>query len=165
MAEPAVTLPGPSHITVGKLLFEALRKLEFDPEILCWVNFPDDELQLAMVTSLADRVGTFGMYETLYRAQDWKMIPSEFDLLSLSIYSPHSELGLDIQGMLTRLVDGNGNVANQANIADTLFTVGVADPWFIPGNGIYAIKKVGYSAIQDAKRWRKFERAIKLKAA
>jgi hypothetical protein len=157
-------IPSDHDIASGHDLYAALKKLAFDPEVLCWVAI-EGETELAMVTSLADRIGSLAIYEALHRAQDWGMIPAGFDLMRLSVYSPHSELGEDLNRLLAKTVDSAGSVAGIDKIGRTMLQVGVFDPWYIYGPGIYVIRKAGYSASADISRWRKIERRIAQNAA
>lgn len=153
----------------GHQFHQAIAKLGLEPDVLCWANV-GGELQLVMVTSLVDRVGPLEIYKTLFRAQEWGVIEPDFELMDVSIYAPSSELGKDVESTLSSLIKSTGHLTVQVEKRDVkaqgaLFSIGYADPFVVDGGGIYVVKKTGFSAVQDLKRWKHVQRNLTMLAA
>lgn len=89
------------ELRAGREYLDALRSLKFEPDILCWVvendgmdsGFGNLHNRLAIVTSLADRVGPTKIYDLLFEAYTLAVTPKEIDPFQVSVYSPHSRDG------------------------------------------------------------------------
>ncbi|MDO7843475.1 hypothetical protein [Sphingomonas immobilis] len=157
-----------ARIDSGRRFYSAITELGIQPDFLCWMLFQDD-LQLVMVTSLVDRVGSLQIYEMLFKAQDAGLIPEDFNLWEVSLYSQHSEIGVDLPRQLNR-IGREGFVTFGEGMQDiaverTMFLSGELDPAAIAGLGVYSVAATKFNATEDLRRWKFAERKIMSRAA
>ena len=177
----------PSHLTneervAGADYLRALRRLGFEPDVCCWtLELPQTrdakqafEKHLALVSSLADRVGSRAIYELLFKAFDSAATPREIDPFNVSLYSPASAGGMALLRATTR--EHLEETRRQMMVRQGPTPEGVSPIMVMPGpemnglmtilvNGVYASRNNRFTEIQDQKRFSVFERNVNLLAA
>ena len=108
----------------------ALKRLGLEPEGLLWAFHQERrELQLAMVTSLVDRIGSLDIYRVLAQAYDAAGTPKSVDPFVVSLYSPNSVFANDFKRSYDIEFSGNPQ-----GTFDTGETVDLGEIWFAAGN-------------------------------
>jgi hypothetical protein len=65
-----------ARFSAGARYCGALIDLDFDPEIVSWIYISsEDRIELAIVTSMVDRIGPLAIYEMLFKAYDAAALP------------------------------------------------------------------------------------------
>lgn len=91
-----------AELAAGWEYLRALRKLKFEPDVLCWIvenefdgigSDPNFHNRLAIVTTLVDRTGPQKLYELLFEAYTLSVLPKEIDPFNVSVFSPQSRDG------------------------------------------------------------------------
>lgn len=146
----------------------ALEKLGFDPEIVCWIYMSaEDRVELAIITTMVDRIGPLPMYELLFEASGASALPREIDPFEVSLYSPNTRMGVELLSSLG--VDGEGLIAVGAAPADDgprdWIVIGTLEPMIVPRAGLYRVKQTIRNADQDRARWQRFKSNIQALAA
>lgn len=144
----------------------ALKRLGLEPEGLLWAFHQErEELQLAMVTSLVDRIGSLDIYRVLTQAYDAAGTPKSIDPFIVSLYSPNSVFANDFKGSYDIEV---GNPKGRLNTGEA---VDFGEVWFAAGNFTFR-KSWVYVALRRApesrhqlKEWDRFRHNVERLAA
>jgi len=154
------------RVQAGKEYLDALNRLGLDPDVLCWVYDVDaDEMELAIVTTMAERVEILQIYKLLFRAYEVAATPREIDPFIVSIYGSNSNHGIQLRDHVSTLAaDGAFSspenakrfVISQKNWSENLV---------ILARGIYTAKQVRRSATEDMTRWNRFRKNVQSLAA
>lgn len=153
----------------GAEFASSLAKLGLDPEILCWVYISsEDRIELAIVTSMVDRVGPLPIYEILFKAYDASALPKEVNPFEVSLYSPNTRMGVDLLNSLN--VTNEGMIPTDGSmppfhVTQSWITVGILEPMIVHGAGVYRVKNTIRNADQDHARWRRFKSNVQALAA
>jgi hypothetical protein len=101
MAQDLVT---DAHLAAGRDYLVALRAHGVDPEGMCWMTVPGrDEPQLALITSLVDRVGPGDIQAVLFKAYDGALTPRSIDPWIVSLFSPSTAFALGLRRAMLML--------------------------------------------------------------
>lgn len=156
-----------ARVAAGKEYLAALSGLGLEPDALCWVYDPDaDETHLAIVTSMAERVGGLSIYKLLFRAYEAAATPREIDPFIVSVYGPKSDFGVRIRKLLSKMAKRGLFAVPERTAAEVLFTdIGGTGRLVVLGRGVYVAKEGRRSAADDLRRFQRFERRVKALAA
>jgi hypothetical protein len=136
MAENTMT---PERMKAGEDYLAALRKLGLEPEALLWAYHEGrKEFTLALITSLADRVGPKEIYETLFEAYDHAGTPASIDPWIVTVFSPRTVFDVDFNAMM----------GMEATVRPTPGVEIDGEMWFMAGD--YMFRK---SWVYVARRW------------
>lgn len=145
----------------------ALQRLGLKPEGLLWAFHQErKELQLAMVTSLVDRIGSLDIYKVLMQAYDAAGTPKSVDPFIVSLYSPNSIFATGLKGAYDIEIAGNPH-----GKLSTGETVDLGEIWFQAGSFTFR-KSWVYVALRRApesrhqiKEWDRFRHNVERLAA
>src|SRR4051794_1262813 len=91
MAERPVTQ---ERLEAGRDYLAALAALGFRPDGAMWaVHSESQDVQLALVSALVDRVGPLTIHEALFAAYERAKTPPSLDPWIVSLYSPNTAFG------------------------------------------------------------------------
>jgi len=148
---------------------DALQKLGLDPDVMCWIYISaEDRIELAIVSSMVDRVGSLPIYDLLFKAYDASALPQEIDPFEVSLYSPNTRMGVDLLNSVKVTEDGmlpNDGSYPPAHVTRAWINIGIMEPMVVPGLGVYRVKHTIRNADQDRARWQTFQRNVEALAA
>lgn len=155
-----------ARVGAGKEYLAALNALGLKPDVLCWVyEVEEGEMQLAIVTSMAERVGGLSIYKLLFRAYEAAATPREINPFIVSVYGPKSNFGVKLRRVLGGLAErGTFSVPERAALF-TLTDTGASGRRVVLGRGVYVASEGRRSAAEDLKRFRHFQRRVEALAA
>lgn len=154
------------RVQAGKEYLDALHRLGLEPDVLCWVyDAIDNEIELAIVTSMAERVESLQIYRLLFRAYEAAATPREIDPFIVSIYGSNSFFGITLRENISDLT-ADGAFSSPEN-AKRFVTViqGSAGFKVVLARGVYARKELRRSAAEDLRRWGRFKQNVEAVAA
>jgi hypothetical protein len=152
----------------GAEYLRALTSLGLDPDVMCWIYISsEDRMELAIVTTMVDRIGPLPIYELLFKAYDASALPHEIDPFEVSLYSPNTRMGIDLMSIK---VTNEGMIYNDGSFPPTHITaawinIGIMEPMIVPGVGVYRVKHTVRNADQDRVRWNRFKNNVEALAA
>ena len=185
MAENVMT---DAHLTSGEIeagadYLRALRRLKFEPEVMCWTfvtsqsfepdihsEFTDLRKELAIVTSLVDYAGPKALYDLLFQAYDASLLPQEIDPFLVTLYSPLTSGGrLLTQNVTASSVKDNLMRARQdnptvKNINQAVFDLPSLMHLTIILDGVYVAQKA-LPATKSQKKYQTFKDEVLRRAA
>ncbi len=155
-----------TRVVAGREYLAALSRLGLDPDVLCWVFDADhDEMQLAIVTTMAERVDSLSIYKLLFRAYDAAATPREIDPFIVSVYAPGSNFGVTLRRHLGGMAK-RGTFTTQDLAARFAMTkTGASGRLVVPGKGVYVASDGHRSAVEDLKRFQHFQHRVRALAA
>ncbi len=155
-----------TRVVAGREYLAALARLGLDPDVLCWVYDADhDEMQLAIVTTMAERVDGLSIYKLLFRAYEAAATPREIDPFIVSVYGPGSDFGVTLRRHLGGMAK-RGMFSTPEQAARFAMTkAGVSGRLVVPGKGVYVATEGRRSAAEDLKRFQYFQRRVRALAA
>jgi len=167
--EHARSLMTENRLAAGGDYLKALLHLGLDPDIMAWVYVARDrEMELALVTTLVDRIGPKPIYDLLFRAYELAGTPRSVDPFVVSLYSPNMAFAIDLKTYLripeSGWLDPGAELA-RVHVSKAWFVIGFTDQKLIFGPGIYRVKSKQNHADVDFARWRKFEQNVLALAA
>lgn len=156
-----------ARVAAGEEYLAALKRLGLEPDALCWVYDPDsDETHLAIVTSMAERVGGLSIYKLLFRAYEAAATPREIDPFIVSVYGPRSDFGARLRKLLGGMAKRGLFSVPERTAAQVLFTDAEGSGRLVVlSRGVYAAEEGRRSAADDLRRFQRFERRVKALAA
>ncbi len=150
----------------GKEYLDALHRLGLEPDVFCWIyDAVEDGIELAIVTSIAERIGSLDIYKLLFRAYEAAATPRDIDPFIVSIYGPNSFYGAMLREHI-RTLAADGAFSDPGNA--TRFTTVMensAELKVMLARGVYARGDTRRSAAQDLKRWSRFKQNVEALAA
>ena len=150
----------------GRDYLVALNRLGLEPDVLCWAYDVDaDEMQLAIVTSMAERVESLSIYKLLFRAYEAAATPREIDPFIVSVYGPKSDFGVKLRRFLGGLAQ-RGTFSTPERAARFVMTdTGASGRLVVLGKGVYVATEGRRTAAEDLRRFMSFERRVQALAA
>ena len=161
------TLTDPTRVQAGREYTRSLVSLGLDPDLSCWVYLPtEDRAELAIVTTMVDRIGPLKLYDTLFTAYEMSATPRNLNPFDVSLYSPRTALGLDLLTAI-RLDKYGRNAwdADQRPLWENAYVVGLNETKVVAGVGIYRTRVYRENADRDRVRWKKFKANVDALAA
>lgn len=154
------------RVQAGKEYLDALHRLGLEPDVLCWVyDAIESEIELAIVTSMAERIESLEIYRLLFRAYEAAATPREIDPFIVSIYGPNSSFGITLRESISNLTT-DGAFSSLENTKRFVFSIeGPARSKFVLARGVYTRKELRKSAAEDLRRWGRFKRNVEAVAA
>ncbi len=155
-----------ARVAAGKEYLAALNGLGLEPDVLCWVYDADaDEMQLAIVTSMAERVEGLSIYKLLFRAYEASATPREIDPFIVSVYGPRSHFGMALRRHLGGMARCGTFSSPERAAMFTMTNAGASGRLVVLGRGVYAAKEGRRSAAEDLQRFKRFQRRVEALAA
>lgn len=155
-----------TRVIAGGQYHRTLKDLGLEPDVLCWVYEADrNELQLAIVTSMAERIDGLSIYKLLFRAYEAAATPREIDPLIVSIYGPRSDFGATLRRHLGALAQRGTFSTPQRAALFAMTNAGASGRLVVLGKGVYAASEGHRSAAEDLKRFQRFQRRVRALAA
>lgn len=155
-----------ARLLAGKEYLAALANLGLDPDVLCWVYDADrGEMQLAIVTSMAERIGSLSIYKLLFRAYEAAATPREVDPFIVSVYGPKSDFGMKLRQTLGGFGKRGRFSTPERAALFTLTNTGASGRQVVLGKGVYVATEGRRSAADDVKRFERFARRVRALAA
>lgn len=154
------------RMQAGREYLDALQRLGLEPDILCWVyDALEGEMELVIVTSMAERVESLKIYELLFRAYEVSATPREIDPFLVSIYGSNSFYGTSLRNYIAMLAaDGVFSSSEQAKrFVATIRNA--SDLRVVLARGVYASKDTQKSAADDLRAWHRFKQNVEALAA
>jgi hypothetical protein len=150
------------RLKAGREYLAALRKLGFVPDALLWAGVGkaagDAEMELLIVTSWVDSVGSRSIYDVLFEAYDASATPKEIDPFVVSLFSPHTQVAADIRGGMEAVE------AERFREGVPMLVLGMLDYFTIP-DWVIQFRRSKTNVFDDARRFRAFQNNVAKLAA
>lgn len=162
-------LQDPIRLRAGLEYTQSISSLGLDPDLSCWVYLPDeDRAELAIVTTMIDRIGPTKIYNLLFRAYDLSATPHEINPFDVGLYSPLTALGIDLLNSIR--VNDFGYIDWVAGLGPkhiwrVMYHIGLNETKLVSGVGIYRVKSARRNADQDRAKWSTFNKNVLALAA
>lgn len=169
-------------LTAGADYLRALRRLQLEPDVMCWtyvLPITDGDIDptrpadkhLAVVTSIVDYSGPTAMYDLLFKAYDASITPKEIDPFIVTLYSPDS-----IGGQILLSASKTGQISEardffnrkNGNDKNAIFIGSNFDPPVFINiilEGVYVAHKRPIAADRSETRFRTFKKSVDRLAA
>jgi len=152
----------PERMKAGEDYLAALRKLGLEPEGLLWAYHEErKEFTLAMITSLADRVGPKEIYETLFEAYDHAGTPASIDPWIVTVFSPRTVFDVDFNVMMSMEASAQGFGGVQVE-GEMQFMAG---EYMFRKSWVYVARRWNAQSKHQLKVWDKFRENVSRLAA
>lgn len=150
------------RLKAGREYLSALRRLGFNPDALLWagVGGTKDEsvMELLVVTSWADNIGPKAIYDLLFEAYDASATPKEIDPFVVSLFSPHTQIAIDLEGALRAIK------RKPLDSGNPFIALGMLDYFTIP-KWIISHRRSQTTRFDDARRFATFQSNVQKLAA
>ena len=142
------------RLKAGREYLTALKRLGFNPDALLWAGVGaeagEGAMELLVVTTWADNIGPKAIYDLLFEAYDASATPKEIDPFIVSLFSPHTQVAIDLNGAM-RAIKNNGHKAEFR----PMFILGMMDYYSIP-DWIISYRQAKTTKFDDARRFAAF---------
>lgn len=171
------------EIEAGSEYLSALRRLKFEPEVMCWTyvdsqsfapdieaDFKDIRKELAIVSSLVDYAGPKALYDLLFQAYDASLLPQQIDPFSVTLYSPLTPGGRLLTKQVTAhlveegLAKGRKDDPTLINIVQAAFEMPNLSHLLIVLDGVYVARKSA-AGVKSEQKYQSFKDEVLRRAA
>lgn len=147
----------PERMEAGRDYLVSLNALGLYPEGLLWAYHEErDEMVLAIVSSIVDRVGPKEIYEVLFEAYEKAGTPASIDPWIVSVFSPKSIFTDDFRAMMA--MDVHAQAAGGAEIASVLLSV--TDGYVFEKEWVYIAQTRNDQSKHQVAEWKRFRQNV-----
>lgn len=144
------------RVEPGFRFVQALVSRQFPLEMAAWYYDPEpDEVRLAVVSSVVDKIGPAAIYKTLFDAFNAAVTPPEINPMIIDVFSPFTATGRDL--MKVGIAQSILPLKDRKNF-DTIIGIS-ADRMIVCSPGVYVVPTI-VPRNEAARRFKEFEKII-----
>ena len=145
------------RLKAGREYLAALRKLGFNPDAVLWAGVggiaAEGAMELLIVTTWADNIGSKAVYDLLFEAYDASATPKEIDPFTVSLFSPQTQVAVDLSNAVKTIK------SEQNPEIRPMIVLGMVDYYTIP-SWIISYKVSKSTRFEDARKFHAFQRNV-----